>query len=94
MSSAFHFLPAETAIKDNENLLNSLLLIKRKNVNLLLGNRKGAPAFASDLGQWVEEEAATLSRLHLDKRISMEQLSLALRDRMKAFSHVAAASQA
>lgn len=54
-------------MKDNENLLDSLLLIKRRLVDSLVGNQKGAAAFASDLGQRVEEEAATLSRLHLDK---------------------------
>lgn len=81
-------------MKDTENLLDSLLLIKRRLVNSLLGNQAGAAAFASDLGQRVEEEAATLSRLHLDKRISMKQLILALRNRTKASSSVAAAAQA
>lgn len=92
--SVFHFLPARTATKDNESLLNSLSLMKRSRLNSLLGHQKGAPASAGDLGQRAEEEAATLSRLHLDKRFSAEQSLLAPRERVTAFSRVAAASQA
>lgn len=82
------------ANKDKENLLDSVPLIKRLHVNSLLESQEGAPAFACDLGQGLEEEAATLSRLHLDKRISIEQSWPELRDGKKTLSHVAAASQA